>query len=772
MPFVHPIIFWIGAACVSAPIIIHLLNRRRFRLRHWAAMQFLLDSLRRNRRRLRIEEMILLAMRCLAVLLLALAIARFTGCAATSVLPGMSGPRSTVYILDNSYSMLQKSAALSLFENARHDLAERIRRTSRSEKVAVLMGAGDDGQAPLFDLNYVAEPVSLAARLESLDASDGRLALATALGRAGALLANEAGARQVVVLTDCRKIDLTAPAAQSPLQKAFAALRKSGVNVEVLDYGQESRKNLTIESIELLDRFAVANVPFNVAVTVRNNGTTNIENVALTPRMVLPGQGDRTVVLPVQVIASLESGQSTRVIFEAASRSPGSAVVTVEAAGDDLQADNRAHLALDIRKVTRVLIVDGNTDPTDRTESESFFLSKVLDPRGDGAFGVRAEVISSDTLGGANFADYDAVALLDVADFPSSVETGPATRPAVVYPQLKALEEYVRGGGGLIIFTGGHINLDFYNGPFYAGGVGLLPYRVGPHKGRPDQSDTYVRLAPSSIANHNIMQAFTRFAAEGSDVTSLVRFFAFTPAEEPHGVVLPPDIKAPQVLAAFADPQNSPAVITRRFGLGEVVLFCTTASKRWNDWPSDEVGTYAVIAHETVKFVARSASQNLTARVGHPIDYTLAADLLDAQATLKTPRFPADDLVTLVARRQGAAAGHLSYAATDGAGIYWLELVSPDRSIKKVLFARNIDPAEGDLACGGRTALEAALGSDDFAYAAKAAGGNEPLAAAAAKKEYWLLAALAALVLLAGETFLGQKFGHYAGRKAAAERQP
>ncbi|MCE5328118.1 MAG: VWA domain-containing protein [Planctomycetaceae bacterium] len=771
MPFVHPLIFTIGACCVAAPIIIHLLNRRRFRLRHWAAMQFLLDSLRRNRRRLRVEEMILLAMRCLAVLLLALAIARFTGCAATSVLPGMSGPRATVYILDNSYSMLQKSAATSLFENARHDLAQRIRQSSRSEKVAVLMGADADGKSALFDLNYVTEPASLAARLESLDASDGRLALAEALARSGKLLANEAGARQVVVLTDCRKIDLAPATAQSPLRKEFAALRKSGVSVEVLDYGQESRKNLTIESIELVDRFAVANVPFNVAVTVRNNGSANLENVALTPRMVLPGQPDQTVVLPVQVIPSLESGQSTRAVFEVASRNPGSAVVSVEAAGDDLQTDNRAHLALDIRKVTRVLIVDGNTDPTDRTESESFFLNKVLDPRGDGAFGVRTDVISSDTLGGANFADYDAVALLDVADFPASVAAGPATRPTVAYPQLKALEEYVRGGGGLILFTGGHINLDFYNGPFYAAGAGLLPYRVGPHKGRPGQTDTYVRLAPASIANHNIMQAFTRFAAEGSDVTSLVRFFAFTPTEEPHGVVLPPEVKAPQVLAAFADGQNSPAVITRRFGQGEVVMFCTTASKRWNDWPSDEVGTYAVIMHETVKFVARSALQGLTARVGRPIDYTLPGDLLDARATLKTPHFPADDLVTLVAQRQGAKAGHLSYAATDAAGVYWLELALPDRSVKKVLFARNIDPVEGDLTCGGRPSLEAALGSGDFAYAEKsAAGGEAP--AAAAQKEYWLLAALAALVLLAGETFLGQKFGHYAGRKAAAERLP
>ena len=35
-------------------------------------MKFLLESIRKNRRRLRIEELILLALRCLAILLLAL----------------------------------------------------------------------------------------------------------------------------------------------------------------------------------------------------------------------------------------------------------------------------------------------------------------------------------------------------------------------------------------------------------------------------------------------------------------------------------------------------------------------------------------------------------------------------------------------------------------------------------------------------------------------------------------------------------------------------
>src|ERR1700744_783120 len=69
--FLSPLLFAAGAACVSIPIIIHLLNKRKFRVVVWAAMDFLLAAQRRNARRLRFQRWLLLALRCLAILLLA-----------------------------------------------------------------------------------------------------------------------------------------------------------------------------------------------------------------------------------------------------------------------------------------------------------------------------------------------------------------------------------------------------------------------------------------------------------------------------------------------------------------------------------------------------------------------------------------------------------------------------------------------------------------------------------------------------------------------------
>src|SRR4029078_4817069 len=77
--FLHPWYMVAGGALVSAPIIIHLINRMRYKRLRWAAMEFLLKSQKRNRRRLIIEQFILLALRCLRVALAGFLVARFIG---------------------------------------------------------------------------------------------------------------------------------------------------------------------------------------------------------------------------------------------------------------------------------------------------------------------------------------------------------------------------------------------------------------------------------------------------------------------------------------------------------------------------------------------------------------------------------------------------------------------------------------------------------------------------------------------------------------------
>src|SRR5438045_8359318 len=102
MFFLNPWAMVVGGAMVSAPILIHLINRMRFRRIRWAAMEFLLKSQKRNRRRLIIEQLILLALRCLLVLLVGFLVSRFIGFSLAFM-----RKQSTLHVvvLDNTLSM-------------------------------------------------------------------------------------------------------------------------------------------------------------------------------------------------------------------------------------------------------------------------------------------------------------------------------------------------------------------------------------------------------------------------------------------------------------------------------------------------------------------------------------------------------------------------------------------------------------------------------------------------------------------------------------------
>src|SRR5436189_4849474 len=103
MSFLNPIML-AGLAAVSVPIIIHLLNRRKFHKVVWAAMRFIQVSVEQNQRRMRIEDLLLLLLRCLLLVLLALALARPALHSGAPDLLGQSKV-TAVIILDNSYSM-------------------------------------------------------------------------------------------------------------------------------------------------------------------------------------------------------------------------------------------------------------------------------------------------------------------------------------------------------------------------------------------------------------------------------------------------------------------------------------------------------------------------------------------------------------------------------------------------------------------------------------------------------------------------------------------
>src|SRR6516165_12130026 len=125
--FLNPANVLVGGALISAPIMIHLINRLRYRRVRWAAMEFLLKSQKRNRRRLIIEQLIRLLLRISLVLLVGLLLARFLSDALA-----FTRPQNTLHVvlLDDTASMgdawRQDGVAKDTFTAAKTAVVEEI----------------------------------------------------------------------------------------------------------------------------------------------------------------------------------------------------------------------------------------------------------------------------------------------------------------------------------------------------------------------------------------------------------------------------------------------------------------------------------------------------------------------------------------------------------------------------------------------------------------------------------------------------------------------
>ena len=64
--FANSAFLW-GGTLIAAPILIHLFSKRKFVVIEWAAMDFLLDAQKQNKRRVQLEHLILLLLRCLGL---------------------------------------------------------------------------------------------------------------------------------------------------------------------------------------------------------------------------------------------------------------------------------------------------------------------------------------------------------------------------------------------------------------------------------------------------------------------------------------------------------------------------------------------------------------------------------------------------------------------------------------------------------------------------------------------------------------------------------
>jgi hypothetical protein len=133
MNALSPLFLWLIPLALL-PVIIHLLNRLRYQTVPWAAMMFLRSADRDSSRRARLRQWLILASRCLMLLLFLLALARLQsrGRLARFFDPGSN---LVIILFDRSVSMEQERGGVTGRERAVRLLQQGLNELDRSARV-------------------------------------------------------------------------------------------------------------------------------------------------------------------------------------------------------------------------------------------------------------------------------------------------------------------------------------------------------------------------------------------------------------------------------------------------------------------------------------------------------------------------------------------------------------------------------------------------------------------------------------------------------------
>ena len=441
-------------------------------------MDFLLQSYRKQKKWIRLRQLLLLLSRiAVAFLLIAMLCGWTGGRRALSVLGGTTTHH--VVILDDSYSMGDASLsnsrvsddsglpataygrALGALQNLTHRLASddsnhqlTVMRASRAS-MAVRGGVDSGDAAADISAQTITGDGRLTSRVMSTSVSSIRCELTQALDLTSELIeSTPADSTFVYVASDFRHRDWGTP------ERLAQSLQKLpvGTSVRMIDCAANPGANLAVTELTPLQDVWVSGVPVVVNVTVKNYSKTTAKNIPLQTRVIRYGDGVSSVdptrrysgeveSLPTMVIESLPPGGSVTKTFQVYVTERGTHAIEASLPDDVLMIDNTRSCTLPLSDVERVLVIQGSDE-----ERGAYHLSTVLDPGSQVRIGAVPEVKPAAFLRSATWeslAPYRAIYLINVQEIGANA--------------ADALNRYVRRGGGLAMFLGGDVSATSYN---------------------------------------------------------------------------------------------------------------------------------------------------------------------------------------------------------------------------------------------------------------------------------------------------------------------
>ncbi len=538
MPFLNPWLL-LGALGVAGAVLIHLLSRYRHRRLEWGAMELLRRAVQVRTRRMRLENILLLLLRCLIILLVALALARPT----TKQLSPLGKPDAGIVVaVDGSMSMSHEYGGTSRFEKA-VERTHRIFNTAQTGNPTSLMLMGAKPRVLLRNAGYQSERVDTV--LKGIQPRPEVLNLEASLRRARTLLAEMTSPnKELYLVTDVQTTDWRNLSNESRrLLQTLGDKHK----VFLVPIRNKDAGNVAVSGLELTSGALRHGEIVRVTAELTNGGTSARNGVRVSLE-----QDDR--IVQRHIVNELAPGESASVPFFLQLTETGPVRLTAGIKGDGLALDNRRHAVLHIKEQVRVLVADGNPfGPADR--GAAAYISRALSPPDTSSHGpLSVRTIPWLSLPSVSLRNYELVILANIPDVPAVT--------------AKGLHRFVRQGGGLIVFVGGNVRPDVLNKRLDRNGERLLPGKLTVAKGH-TMAGTRGRQLTVSKPDHPITGILPSFPNETIAGNRFFRYMGVEPAAES------------TVLLRLSG--GAPLLLENELGRGKVLLCTTSADRSWNN---------------------------------------------------------------------------------------------------------------------------------------------------------------------------------------------
>jgi len=431
MWFLNPL-FWLGIAAVGAPILVHLVRRTRARKIEFPALVFVRQVPQRTIRRRTLRNLVLLLLRCLAILLIVLAFTRpfFTSRSAAKETNSVG---ATVILVDSSLSMRREQLFAAALQRAESIIDER-----HDERVA-LMTFGNRYE---IVSRFTTDKTGLRSMLKTLSAGWEGTDYEQALRGADSLFTElkMGGPKRIVLISDFQATAWSQANAtfklgnDTQLMTVDVGGNNPPPNVAVTDvnahgvvFGQKYLQNLTVEvsnfSDTTRDRLAIE---FQI-----NDQTVDKREISLNAR-------------DVKVVE-----------FTGFNLAEGANRCAIEIAAGDFAPDNKFYFTIRRELPARALIIENAA----RGRNDSFYLQSALGLNEELPFSFTLK--SAGAVDPAGISEYALVILNDSGALPASLGD--------------SIARFVEAGGQLIISTGPRTDANSFNGSLH----GIAPATLG-----------------------------------------------------------------------------------------------------------------------------------------------------------------------------------------------------------------------------------------------------------------------------------------------------